>query len=397
MIGLLATALVVSSSGTASSWTPSRGPWIADAGTGFLEIRWAPAEGALVLDTGGAWSMTTDAVAVDGIARARVEGLRAGVAYRYRASSGAHSTPVATARTLPAPGSATSFAVFGDTRTNDTPHARVASAIAATNPDFVVNTGDLVDNGTVEANWSRFFEAERSLLAGALLLPAAGNHDERGLLNDSTMQRYFPRPPFYEVTAGVVRLLFVDSNRAYGPGSEQGAWILQRLDAAATDRRAGRIRWIAVVHHHPAFSSSGHGSDPAVRRDLVPLYEQFGVDVVFNGHDHDFERLESNGVTYYVTGGGGAPLYDMVAMLPESRVHAVTHHYLRVDASEKSFDVTAIDTDGNVLDRASLDATRPRPGPVSAAADGEARRIAGGLAAVLLAGAVAWIWSARFS
>jgi len=57
-----------------------------------------------------------------------------------------------------------------------------------------------------------------------------------------------------------------------------------------------------------------------VQDALVPLFEQYGVDMVFNGHDHHYERTcpiragqcssaQEGGVVYYVTGGGGAPLY----------------------------------------------------------------------------------------
>ena len=396
MIALLAAALVA---GSAGNWTPSRGPFIADAGPDFVEVRWSldgGEPGELVLSSGGIASRTIAPKVEDGLARARVDGLSPDSAIAYRLHEGARWSAAGRAHTIPAAGEPVSFVVFGDTRTDDVAHAKIAARIATLSPDLVVNTGDLIENGTIEAIWPRFFAAERGMLAGSLLLPAAGNHDERNLLNDSTMRRYFPRAPWYEFTAGVVRLIFVDSNRAYDPGSAQGAWIAAHLASAVEDRKAGRIAWICVVHHHPPFSSAAHGSEMTAQRELVPVYERYGVDVVFNGHDHNYEHLEKNGIPYFVTGGGGAPLYDTGRVLPESRLHAKVFHFLQVDADAKSFSVTAIDTDGNVLDRVALAADRARPIPAPSP-ERDALPFAASAAAFIAAGALSWWWSGRYT
>ena len=61
--------------------------------------------------------------------------------------------------------------------------------------------------------------------------------------------------------------------------------------------------------HHPPFSISLHGGQRDLRERWTPLFERYGVTAVFSGHDHCYERAERNGVHYFVSGGGGAPLY----------------------------------------------------------------------------------------
>lgn len=328
---------------------PRKGPYVADVDTDRVQVRWEAVEGhnALVLGTGGAWSVRVDAVRRDGMAIADLSGLVPDRAYRYRAELGAHSTRWQEFRTFPADARApVSFLAFGDTRSNHAMHARVAARAASESPDFVVNTGDLVGDGRREDHWQPFFEAERALLAVAPVFPAVGNHDARGSTLASFFERYFPHNRFYEKVAGPVHLFFVDSTQAFGPGSVQHRWLRERLAAA---RNAEVPRWRVAVHHHPAFSSGDHGSEAAVQRELVPLYREFGVTLVLQGHDHVYERLESGGITYVVTGGGGAPLYR-VRGSPQTKAHARAHHYLDVDATADRLAVRAVGLDGNVLD-----------------------------------------------
>jgi len=70
-------------------------------------------------------------------------------------------------------------------------------------------------------------------------------------------------------------------------------------------------RWKVAVFHQPAYSCGTHGSSPEVQREWVRLFQRSGVDLVLNGHDHDYQRFAPiGGVTYVVT-GGGAELYEV--------------------------------------------------------------------------------------
>lgn len=374
---------------------------VSDVTKSSAEIRWEPSiEGAtLVVDTGGSASVEVRAnAAPDGTQRARVEGLAADTRYHYRLRAPKGESEPGSFRTFPAsPASPISFIATGDTRSQHAVHARLAERLGQEAPDFLVSTGDLVGDGRLETDWNFFFAASGELLRSTPFFPAIGNHDSRGLLNDTMLDRWFGRGRYYEVVAGPAIFLFVDTTLAYGGGSLQSAWLVERLEAARTAKAEGRATWIVALHHHPPFSSAHHGSDASVARELVPLYEAAGVDLVLNGHDHVYERLEKNGVAYIVTGGGGAPLYDFVHILPESRVRVKAHHYLRITADTARMEITAVDLDGNLLDRHALVAgARPIVPAEPMASEGRMMVLAS-VAALAVAAAVAWLVSGRLS
>jgi len=79
--------------------------------------------------------------------------------------------------------------------------------------------------------------------------------------------------------------------------------------------------WKLVMHHKPTYSSAAnHGSDLTLRDQWGSVFDAQGVDLVLNGHDHDYERSNpmkagavvaaGQGTTYVVSGSAGAELYD---------------------------------------------------------------------------------------
>jgi hypothetical protein len=115
-----------------------------------------------------------------------------------------------------------------------------------------------------------------------------------------------------------------ETNPAYQPVFEK--WIKADLGKANANRAA--VPWIVTNHHHGPFSSSSHGMDDDVlhnRSVLVPLYDQFHVDLDLAGHDHDYERSKpltgpaahptvhastADGTTYVICAGAGADAYS---------------------------------------------------------------------------------------
>ncbi|MEA3307196.1 MAG: hypothetical protein U9Q34_05385, partial [Elusimicrobiota bacterium] len=67
---------------------------------------------------------------------------------------------------------------------------------------------------------------------------------------------------------------------------------------------------------------------------LAPLFEKYGVDIVFSGHDHSYERLYKNGIYYVIAGGGGAPLYDMTKKHENSQIYIKSYHYLTLSVKK---------------------------------------------------------------
>ena len=64
-----------------------------------------------------------------------------------------------------------------------------------------------------------------------------------------------------------------------------------------------------MFFHHPLYSSgASHGSDTALRDQLEPLFIKYGVDAVFAGHEHFYERIKPQKGIYYFVSGGAAKL-----------------------------------------------------------------------------------------
>lgn len=242
------------------------------------------------------------------------------------------------------------FVAFGDTRSNHSDHGAVIEAMLLDQPLAYFHGGDLVGNGGSESNWDRFFEVEAKMLMRAPLYPALGNHEGDGpqyvdlfeLPSDS------PAPERY-YSVRYANTLFVSLDlytNPFGDTSDQRAWLETLLASAASDPD---IRQRFVQLHHGPYDSGSHKSNTAVRSSLVPLFEQYGVDIVFSGHDHCYERGTVNGVKYVVTGGGGAPLYAVDGDW-WTEVRASELHYCLLDIEGARTVFTAKRLDGSTLD-----------------------------------------------
>ena len=173
-------------------------------------------------------------------------------------------------------------------------------------PDFVLGTGDMVDEGYRQEQWQQFFDVESELLRDNVYFPALGNHDRQGRGRTAdTYRAYFSVPENGDDTERYYA--FTYGERAVpDPRLERVQLRADRSDRVArarADRGAPgpTIRHIFVVMHHPPFSISLHGGQRDLRERWTPLFEKYGVTAVFSGHDHVYERAEHDGVRYFVT------------------------------------------------------------------------------------------------
>jgi predicted phosphodiesterase len=195
------------------------------------------------------------------------------------------------------------FAVFGDFGTAGRREYELASEMAKFcdqfKVDFVITVGDNLYGAERPQDFKTKFEDpyKPMLDAGIKFYAALGNHDAR-------TQRYYK--PFnmdgnlyYALKAPKqkVRFFFLDSTY---PVPEQIDWLEKELKASSED-------WKILVYHHPTYSSGGrHGSDLKLRETLEPLSIKYNVSVVFNGHDHFYERIKpQHDIVYFVVGSGG--------------------------------------------------------------------------------------------
>ena len=339
-----------------------KGPYLQDLAPTSITVMWqleTPAAAKLTVEgPGGPHTLMVEKAR---IAEARVEGLSPSSRYRYRVEvGGTHwDGEVATApeigKDVPF-----SFIVVGDSRDGIESHRRVVERMSQEVPDFVLGTGDMVDDGSRQDQWQLFFDVENPLLRNNVYYPAVGNHDRQGRGRSAdTYRAYFSLPEngneaerYYAFTYATTRIVVLDSNIYSFALTDQTTWLERELNAARQDPA---IHHIFVVMHHPPFSVSLHGGARDLRERWTPLFEQYQVSAVFSGHDHVYTRAEHEGVRYFISGGGGAPLYprrpksnpvDLAAVKKFERVF----HYLRVNITGERVEVTGIRADGTTIE-----------------------------------------------
>jgi 3',5'-cyclic AMP phosphodiesterase CpdA len=337
-----------------------KGPYLQDLAPTSITIMWqldqaAPARVA-VDGPGGARSVEVGAAR---IGEATLDRLTPSSRYRYRvdAAGRSWSGEFATAPEVGADVPFT-FIVFGDTRSGVDAHRRVIERIAQEVPDFVLGTGDMVDDGYRQDQWQQFFDVESPVLRDNVYFPVVGNHDRQGRGRTADSYRaYFSVPDngdarYYGFSYAAARFLVLDSNEYSFALSDQTAWLERELIAARQDPA---MRHVFVVMHHPPFSVSLHGGSRDLRERWTPLFEKYQVTAVFSGHDHVYERAEHNGIRYFVSGGGGAPLYPRRPHPSPADLDAVkrferTFHFLRVAVTGGRVEVTGVRCDGTVIE-----------------------------------------------
>ncbi len=287
-----------------------------------------------------------------------LRGLLPSTRYTYEVIAAGAGTPaLGSFTTAPLPGTTdtTRFLVYGDARTDAAAHARVVRGMREEAADFVMTTGDMVADGRDPADWQELFDATRVLYAELPVFPALGNHEARSAGEGLPFYRHFVRTPagpgdeaFYVYDYGPVRVLVMDSNQSLERGSPQRAWL--ESEARRAHQADAPAHLFAAIHHGP-FSSGGHGPNEAIAgTDVEELLRRAGVELVFEGHDHAFERGDVDGLKYVLSGGAGAPLYVTNDERPYQLAFEPAHHFVRVVVDGPRVAITAIRTDGSVLD-----------------------------------------------
>ncbi|HEX6238058.1 MAG TPA: metallophosphoesterase [Acidimicrobiales bacterium] len=244
------------------------------------------------------------------------------------------------------------FAVVGDTGTGGRNALRVGGQIAEAYRErpfgLLVHTGDLVYYGDLASRYEQVVERPFGPLldAGVAIRPVLGNHDFDYVATMRLLERLGLPGRYYSFRSGPVEFFMLDSTPPeFGGdgGDAQLAWLAGRLEASTA-------RWRVVVVHHPPYSSGHHGSLEAAQRRLVPVLAEHGVDIVFSGHDHHYERTTpQRGVTYVVTGGGAKR--TGVSGAPFTAASADRLHFLVADVEGDRMSVEAIDDRGETFDR----------------------------------------------
>ncbi len=360
--GIFVLGLLVALGGDVTAGDFDKGPYLQNVSKHSVVVMWQASistPGTLTLHTTPERVFESDAEQVHEIL---IDGLEPERRYRYTVRSG-DSTEEGEFATAPSAGAPFSFVVYGDSRSNANAHARVVERIRQEVPDFLLGTGDIVNEGASRADWVELFEIEGPLLRETALFPSLGNHDRQGRgRSASNFRKFFSLPEnspdperYYAFTYGSARFVILDSNTYSFALTDQTAWIEEQLQSARLDRE---IAHIFVTMHHPPYSISLHGGQSELREAWTPLFEKYQVDAVFSGHDHVYSRAKKNGVNYFVSGGGGAPLYGRKAKsaaidLDATQFFERTNHHLRVHVVGSHVEVAAVRADGTLIETLS--------------------------------------------
>jgi predicted phosphodiesterase len=269
------------------------------------------------------------------------------------------------------------FLVFGDSGTGNNAQCALAELMIEQRPDLVIHAGDLVyPTGAPEDYSDNFFRAYAGLVCSVPFMPSLGNHDcvtdkGRPLLDLFDLPRNGPEgieaERNYWFDFGDARFVALDSNRT---AKEAGGVITvkQMKTVIAPWLRSVLCgcgaRWRFVYFHHPFYTGSTHPAQGGayMKEAYVEVFEDCGVDVVFCGHNHLYERTapikedrivaDGGGAVYVTTGAGGARRYPENLPPPEY-IRAYNDEALsftRVDILADRLELRQIDDQGRMID-----------------------------------------------
>ena len=325
-----------------------------------------------------------------------IQGLQPDTRYQYQVHSGVRESEVFSFQTAPSEDRPFSFLLWGDNQSGVEMSEKVFSRMAEEPSDFVINVGDLVDTGSKWHEWrEQCFTPLRHWAHSRPTYVAIGNHCQKGFWVNGKLGKVTPfetyfrmpdtapgaSPYFYSLHYSNAHFIFIDPLRleeiedskvregVFIPEDDPNLiWLQEEL------ARHDPNDWLFLFMHEPPYSQGWAGSyydgEAHLRQSVVPILEKHGVDVVFSGHMHGYERGlphppydpvtgMGNTISYVISGGGGGSLdnhkyREWPAMdLPDHPANPNSHepdggeyyrhHFCKVEISGNEFVLKAIE------------------------------------------------------
>jgi len=299
-----------------------------------------------------------------------LQGLSPLTTYHYQVGGGGQFSQDYYFTTGPATGKTNAsfdFIVCGDSRGNslgtnagiNPSLSTFAQTLFSQHPAFVIFTGDACSTGKID-EWDDWFYAMSSIAPYVVIMPVDGNHEEYA--PDFYSQFALPlaqgrafteltadKGVYYSFNYGNAHFVILDDQSLFGVPVQT-----TELNWLKADLQTTNTVWRFVANHEPEFCDGGpHESNTLLQQYWVPVFVSNHVDMVFNGHNHYYERTypldetgnpvpQGSGVTYIIAGSIGAPLYDVA-----------TASFLAYE--EKTYNYALIHVAGNTI---SMDAYR---------------------------------------
>jgi hypothetical protein len=253
------------------------------------------------------------------------------------------------------------FAVIGDNGTGDREQYEIGTEMAKWQSvfpfEFVIMLGDNMYGSQNPKDFVRKFEEPYKELLGreVKFYAALGNHDNQ--------ENRFYKPwnmngeRYYSYKKDRVRFFVLDTDYL---DQKQRAWIERELQNSTDD-------WKIAYFHHPLYSSArAHGSQVDLQLILEPLFVKYGVNVVFQGHDHVYERIKpQKGVYYFVEGASGKLRPGDLRKSPLTEVgNDREQSFMIVEVDDDDLYFQAVSRSGRTIDSGVLrQQEKPRPAP----------------------------------
>ncbi len=273
---------------------------------------------------------------------------------------------------LPSPSStptpvAVRFAVIGDYGQGDQNEADVANLVKSWDVDFIITVGDNnYPSGsaeTIDQNIGQFYHEFIYPYRGAYgdgsdtlrFFPVLGNHD-LDIDRAQAYYDYFELPGnerYYDFIQGPLHFFALNSDSreidGVGRSSVQAEWLRERLAASNS-------AWKIVYGHHPPYTSGLRGPVDWMQWP----FKEWGATAYLSGHDHFYERLEIDGLPYFINGIGGGPIYD-IGFAAAGSIVRFNDDYgaMLVTATEQQISFQFITRSGSVVDEYTISKNQP--------------------------------------
>ena len=263
--------------------------------------------------------------------------------------------------TLPNESQSIKFAIIGDSGRGSAQQKAVAAQMDAFRQRFdyrfVLMAGDNIYEGPASPEDYRvkFEEPYAALLEGGVTFFAVlGNHDDPLQVNykpfNMNGHRYYTFTPPADLIARLatrVRFFALDSTYLE---FEQLGWLTRELSRSNAE-------WKIALLHYPLYSSGRYGL--RARQQRFALESRFvdgGIDAVFSGHEHFYERSElQNGILYFVSGGAGSLREGDARPSPSiARSYDRDYHFMLIEIADETLSFQAINSKGETVDAGTL-------------------------------------------
>ncbi|MDL2259520.1 metallophosphoesterase family protein [Deltaproteobacteria bacterium OttesenSCG-928-K17] len=207
-----------------------------------------------------------------------------------------------------------SFIYFGDTQVSPVEFGRLLEEVDVRYPEtsLYLIAGDLVEDGEWRYMWDSFALNTSGVFSRKALAPALGNHDYKQL-NGNGLKYFsnyfntpangpsdFPKGLNYSFSCANVRFIILDSNYDI---AAQTDWLERQLSEES------EAAFKVVMFHSPPYHPKENRASQAIQKHWVPLFDEYRVDLVLNGHDHSYLRTQKMRNNRPIADGVGGAIY----------------------------------------------------------------------------------------